>query len=101
MREEEKNLQLNMDIEEQQKANIIIDKKFLKEPNIEDFTKIKIKEDSNNLLRAILIGLNLEENYCSQLRAKQANLIKENNYNKDILNKLKYENSKQLAKEIQ
>ena len=55
MREEEKNLQLNMDIEEQQKANIIIDKKFLKEPNIEDFTKIKIKEDSNNLLRTILI----------------------------------------------
>ena len=56
---EEENSQLSMDIEEQQNANIIIEKKFLKEPNIEDFTKNKIKEDSNNLLRAILIGLNL------------------------------------------
>jgi len=81
-----------MDKEEQQNANIIIEKKFLKEPNIEDFTKIKIIEDSNNLLRAILIGLNLEENYCSQLRAELANLIEENNYNKDILNNLNYEN---------
>ena len=35
-----------------------------------------------------------------QLRAELANLIEENNYNKDILNKLNYENSKQLAKEI-
>ena len=55
MRREEENPQLNMDIEEQQNSNIINEKKFLKEPNIEDFTKIKIKEDSNNLLRAILI----------------------------------------------
>ena len=74
MRREEENPQLNMDIEEQHNSNIINEKKFLKEPNIEDFTKIKIKEDSNNLLRAILIGLNLEENYCSQLRAELANL---------------------------
>ena len=100
MRKEEIDSQLNMDLEEYQNANIIIENKYLKEPNIEEFTKIKIKEDNNNLLRAILIGLNLEENYCLQLRSVLANLIEENNYNKDILNKLNYESSQQLAKEI-
>ena len=76
MRNEEINSQLNMDLEEHQNANINIENKYLKEPNIEDFTKNKIKEDNNNLLRTILIGLNLEENYCLQLRSVLVNLTK-------------------------
>lgn len=74
--------------------------KLLKSPNIEDFNKIRIRNDENSILRAILTGLNLSENYHIQLRKELANIIEESNYNNDILNKLNYQNLKQLAEDV-
>ena len=74
--------------------------KLLKSTNIEDFNKIRIRNDENSILRAILTGLNLSENYHIQLRKELANIIEESNYNNDILNKLNYQNSKQLAEDV-
>ena len=82
---------------EEQSVNIVNTLKLLKSPNIEDFNKIEIKRDENSILRAIFIGLNLNENYHTHLRNEIENIIEESNYNNDIINKLNYENSKQIA----
>ena len=72
----------------------------LKEPNIQDFTKIKIKGDGNCLQRAILKALNLDENDQPNLRKELAKTVENHNYSKEILKGLNYENTKQITEEI-
>lgn len=72
----------------------------LKEPNIQDFTKIKIEGDGNCLPRAILKALNLDENDHPHLRKELAKTVENHNYSREILKGLNYENAKQIAEEI-
>ena len=72
----------------------------LKEPNIQDFTKIKIKGDGNCLPRTILKTLNLDENDHPYLRKELEKTVENHNYGKKILKGLNYENAKQIAEEI-
>ena len=92
--------QIELEMIEEQNENNEIDIRQIKEPNIEDFNKIDVTRDKNSLLRALLLGLNLDENSHPHLRTGLSSIIEENNYNNDLLNKLNYENSIQLAEEV-